>query len=58
MAQKQKQWQCAILDECLYSLDWTTGLDYWTDLWTDLWTFQLSIAVVLLAYLNLWVWGK
>ena len=30
-------WLCsAIVSGCLYSLDWTTGLDYWTDLRTDL----------------------
>ena len=32
----------ALLEGCLYSLDWTTGLDYWTGLdWTtglDYWT--------------------
>ena len=28
--------ETSIIYGCLYSLDWTTGLDYWTDLRTDL----------------------
>ena len=59
-----------VLFRCLYSLDWTTGLDYWTGLvdWTTGLTLELTfelfllsmikIAVVLLARLNLGIWGK
>ena len=62
------------LKGCLYSLDWTTGLDYWTGLldWTTGLTLELTfelfflllminihdIAVVLLAKVNLGVLGK
>ena len=42
-------------------LEWTTGMDYWTDLRTTFELFLLSmikIAVVLLAKLNLGIWSK
>ena len=44
---------------CLYSLDWTTGLDWTAELTFELFLLSMiKIAVVLLAKLNLGIWVK
>ena len=47
-----------LLEGCLYSLDWTTGLTF--ELTFELFFFlsMINIAVVLLAKVNLGVLGK
>jgi len=48
--------QCIILKGCIYSLDWTTGLDYWTGTldWNtglDYWTGTLDWTTGLTKFL-------